>query len=143
MFQYNVQHDCRQARCVASGKRAAVQERVQTELSEPDSFIEHTPLDRFLINTHAFHNAHLIREALPRDLTIPIAYSADRVADHSSIATKLWEIQSGRRLNAAEKKKAAAELKKATEGDDTTAAAGSGAKKRRRADVTIGENTGS
>ena len=142
MLQYNVQHNCQQAWCIASGKWAAVQEHVQTQLSEPDSFIERAPLDHFLINTHTFHNAHLIREALPRDLTIPIAYSADRVADHFSIATKLREIQGGRRLNAAEKKKAAAELKKATEGDET-AAAGSGGKKRRRADVTIGKNTGS
>src|SRR5437016_1933428 len=97
MFQYNVQHDCRQAQCVASGKRAIVWERVQTEVSEPDSFIEHNPLDRFLINTHAFHNAHLIRAVLPRDLTIPIAYSADRIAHHSSIATKLQEVQDGKR----------------------------------------------
>ena len=69
-------------------------------------------------------------------------YSADCIADHFSIATKLREIQGGRRLNAAEKKKAAAELNKATEGNEM-AAAGSGGKKRRQADVTIGENTGS
>ncbi|KAF8812911.1 hypothetical protein BYT27DRAFT_7085840, partial [Phlegmacium glaucopus] len=86
------QHDCQQVKCVASGKRAIIQERVQSEVSKPNSFIEHKPLDRSLINTHTFHNAHLIRAALPQDLTIPIAYSEDRVAHHASIATKLREI---------------------------------------------------
>ena len=93
MFLYNVQHDCRQAKCTASGKRAVIQERVQTELGETESVIEHKPLDRFLINTHAFHNAHLIQAILPRDLTIPVAYSADRVAHHFSIFTNLHDIQ--------------------------------------------------
>jgi len=140
MFQYNVQHDCRQAKCTASGKRAVIQERVQTELSE--SVIEHKPLDRFLINTHAFHNAHLIRAILPRDLTIPVAYSADRVAHHFSIATNLREIQDGKRQNAAEKKRAAADLKKAAEASEA-AATGVTGKKRRREDVIAGEKAGS
>ncbi|KAF8801056.1 hypothetical protein BYT27DRAFT_7116023, partial [Phlegmacium glaucopus] len=86
------QHDCRQVKCVASSKQAIIQERVQSEVSEPNSFIEHKPLDCSLINTHAFQNVHLIHAALPRDLTIPIAYSEDRVAHHASIATKLREI---------------------------------------------------
>ena len=139
MFQYNVQHDCREARCLASGKRATMQERVQTELSEPESFIEHNPLDRFLINTHAFHNAHLIRAILPRDLTIPIAYSADRVGHHYSIATKLRDIQDGKRHKAAEKKKATAELKKVAEGTEAVAV-GTAGKKRRRGDGITAEN---
>jgi hypothetical protein len=137
MFEYNVQHDCRQAKCIASGKRAVMQERVQTELSEPESVIEHKPLDRFLINTHAFHNAHLIRAVLPRDLTIPVAYSADRVAHHSSIATKLREIQDGKRQKTAEKKKATADrdLKKVAEGSEAAGLGmGSAGKKRRRED---------
>jgi hypothetical protein len=54
MFQYNVQHDCWQAKCVASGKQAVIQEHVQSEVSESSCFIKHKPLDRFLINTHAF-----------------------------------------------------------------------------------------
>ena len=132
MFQYNVQHDCRQAKCIASGKRAVMQER---ELSKTESVIEHKPLDLFLINTHAFHNAHLIRAVLPRDLTIPIAYSADRVAHHFSIATKLREIQDGKRQTLAEKKKAAADLKKVAEGSGV-AGLGNAGKKRRREDNT-------
>jgi hypothetical protein len=135
MFQYNVQHDCRLAKCIASGKRAVMQERVQTELSKTESVIEHKPLDVFLINTHAFHNAHLIRAVLPRDLTIPVAYSADRAAHHFSIATKLREIQDGKRQLTAEKKKATADLKKVAEGSGA-APMGSAGKKRRREDDT-------
>ena len=64
MFQYNVQHNCRQAKCVASGKQAIIQEHVQSKVRKPNCFIEHKTLDCFLINTHAFHNAHLIHAAL-------------------------------------------------------------------------------
>ena len=96
MFQYNVQHDCWQAKCVASGKQAIIQEHVQSKVGKPNCFIEHKPLALFLINTHAFHNAHLICAALPQNLTIPIAYLEDCVAHHASIATKLWEIQCGK-----------------------------------------------
>ena len=92
MFQYNVQHNCQQAECVASGKQAIIQECVQSEVNKPNCFIKHKPLDCFLINTHAFHNAHLICAALPQNLTIPITYSEDHVAHHASIATKLQEI---------------------------------------------------
>ena len=80
-------------------------------------FIEHKPVDRFLINTHAFHNAHLIRAqaVLPSELTVPIAYSADHRGDHLSVATKLREVRDGRREKAAEKKRANAGLRKAGE----------------------------
>jgi hypothetical protein len=76
IFKYNVQHDCHQAGCIASGTQAVVQERVESRVMK--TFIEHKPLDSFVINTHAFHNAHLIRSILPRDLTAPIPYAADR-----------------------------------------------------------------
>jgi hypothetical protein len=67
LFEYNVQHDCHQAGCIASGTQAVVQERVESRVME--TFIEHKPLDSFMINMHTFHNAHLIRFILPRDLT--------------------------------------------------------------------------
>jgi hypothetical protein len=63
LFEYNVQHDCHQAGCAASGKWAVLQEHVESGITE--MFIEHKPSDIFLINTHAFHNAHLIRAILP------------------------------------------------------------------------------
>ena len=87
LFKYNVQHDCRQVGCIASGTQAVVQERVESQMME--TFIEHKPLDSFLINMHAFHNAHLIRSILPRDLTALIPYTADHQSHHNQIAQKL------------------------------------------------------
>lgn len=139
MFQYNVQHNCREAQCAASGQRAILQEQVQTELSE--SFIEHKPLDRFLINMHAFHNAHLIRAVLPRNLTSPIAYSTDHREDHFSAATKLREAQNGKQQKAAEKKKAIAELKKAATGNAVVASGSTGNKRRREEDTITNEGS--
>ena len=43
-----------------------------------EAFVEHKPIDVFLINTYAFHNAHLIWAILPQDLTSPLPYAADR-----------------------------------------------------------------
>jgi len=45
----------------------ASQERVSSGATE--YFIEHKPVDCFIINVHALHNAHLVHRALPRDLT--------------------------------------------------------------------------
>jgi hypothetical protein len=87
-----------------------MQER--TESGKTEAIIEHRPIDSFLINTHAFHNAHLIRAVLPRDLTCPIPYTVDRVAHHRTLALALRVSQDGKRattaLKAAEKRKAAA-----------------------------------
>jgi hypothetical protein len=77
-----------------------------------EAFIEHKPLDIFLINTHAFHNAHLIRAILPRALTAPIPYIVDRRTHHDQIAQKMRVTQESKRaataLKAAERRKAKA-----------------------------------
>ncbi|KAJ7162515.1 hypothetical protein C8R46DRAFT_1283536, partial [Mycena filopes] len=62
-FKFNAQHDCTSAKCEASGQRLRMQERVESEQTE--QFIIHKPLDRFFVNTHAFHNSHLLRATLP------------------------------------------------------------------------------
>ncbi|KAJ7454647.1 hypothetical protein B0H11DRAFT_1926478 [Mycena galericulata] len=54
-FIFNVQHDCYTAGCTASGTRPKMQERVASLVTE--SFVEHQPLEAFVINTTAFHNA--------------------------------------------------------------------------------------
>ena len=56
------------------GKKSFQVIKYLLNISKTESVIEHKPLDRYLINMHAFHNAHLIRAVLPQDLTIPIAY---------------------------------------------------------------------
>ncbi|KAF8918451.1 hypothetical protein CPB85DRAFT_1200830, partial [Mucidula mucida] len=79
-FKFNVQHNCTTAKCTASGVRKRKQERQDSEVTE--NFIEHQPLDRYFINTHAFHNAHLVRATLPRSLTVPLPIVDDRKAFH-------------------------------------------------------------
>ncbi|KAF7308303.1 hypothetical protein HMN09_00678300 [Mycena chlorophos] len=62
-FNFNVQHDCRAAKCTASGTRTVMQERVESQKTE--NFIEHRPVKRYILNMHSFHNPHLIRATLP------------------------------------------------------------------------------
>jgi hypothetical protein len=61
-----------------------MQERVESDNTE--SFIVHLPLDRFIINSHAFHNAHLLRATLPRDLLAPIPLFEDGKVKHAEFA---------------------------------------------------------
>ena len=94
-FEFNVQHDCRLAKCSATGTRPQVQERTDSEAME--QFIVHEPIDRYLINTHSFHNADLLREALPRSLVAPQPIFNDREAKHHELAALLRVSQSKRR----------------------------------------------
>ena len=76
-----------------------------------EAFIEHKPGDQYIINTHALHNAHLIRSLLPRHLTVPIPLFEDREKKHHELAAELHAIKYGRRKAAQEKRDA----KKASE----------------------------
>ncbi|THU94330.1 hypothetical protein K435DRAFT_820025 [Dendrothele bispora CBS 962.96] len=84
LFIQNVQHDCRSAKCAATGVRSRQQERKTSDQTE--NFIEHKSGDRFLINLNAFHNAHLIRRTLPRELTAPVPLFSDREQQHKKNA---------------------------------------------------------
>ncbi|KAJ7869452.1 hypothetical protein B0H14DRAFT_2258101, partial [Mycena olivaceomarginata] len=86
-FKVNVQHDCYRAKCEATGERLRKQERVESDQIE--NFIVHEPLDRFIINSHAFHNAHLLRAILPRDLLAPIPLFPQRREKHDEFAATL------------------------------------------------------
>ncbi|KAJ7021780.1 hypothetical protein C8F04DRAFT_879515, partial [Mycena alexandri] len=83
------------------GQRRRMQERVESDLF--NIFIIHEPLDQFIINTHAFHNAHLLRQVLPRALTTPIPLFVDREAKHCELATTLRETKDNRRKHLKEK----------------------------------------
>lgn len=140
LFEYNTQHDCRLAGCSATGKRPIVQEWVQSNITE--TYIEHKPLDIFLINTHAFHNAHLIRAILPRDLIAPLPYLVDQQSLHDEVAEKLRTTQNSKRAavaaKATEKKKAAATAAESKERSvDNDNSAGSGHQKRQWVDNDI------
>ncbi|KAH9920950.1 uncharacterized protein B0H18DRAFT_1213221 [Fomitopsis serialis] len=106
-FKYNVQHDCANGRCSPSGARPRMQERRATTIME--DFIEHGELDHWIINTLSFHNAHLIRDMLPRSLWAPIALHEDREVKHIEFATALREQRHTKRAA----QKAKAEAKKA------------------------------
>jgi len=101
LFSYNVQHDCRLDKCTTSGNRGVMQEWILSEKTK--AYIEHKPVDRYLVNTHAFHNVHLIRATLPRHLTIPIPYAEDRQAHHIQIAAKLQVSQEAKWIQTARK----------------------------------------
>lgn len=108
-FLYNVQHDCPLSNCIASGKQPLMQERVESGLFK--TYIEHQPTNRFVINTHAFHNAHLLRITVPRSLIAPILLHQNREAKHVEIAGSLRTMQDGKRtatkIRAAQKKQEA------------------------------------
>ncbi|KAJ7792158.1 hypothetical protein B0H14DRAFT_3160454 [Mycena olivaceomarginata] len=103
-FQYNAQHDCNHAKCEATGERPRMQERVDSGLV--DKFIIHKPTERFIMNTHGFHNAHLLRQVLPRSLIQPIPLFADREAKHFELAETLRGIKSLKRKRMQEKREA-------------------------------------
>ncbi|PPQ93847.1 hypothetical protein CVT25_013556 [Psilocybe cyanescens] len=94
-FLYNVQHDCPLSKCTASGKQPVMQERVESGLIQ--ACIKHKPIERFVVNTHAFHNAHLLRAALPRSLSSPTPLYLDRPAKHSELAEQLRLVQDAKR----------------------------------------------
>jgi len=93
-----------------------------------EAFVEHEFLPCFLINIHSFHNVHLLRSVLLHNLTAPIAYSANRHADHNVYASQLHGTQETKQKKTAEKRKMteAAKKEKCAEG---------GPSKRTRLDV--------
>ncbi|KAJ7932028.1 hypothetical protein B0H13DRAFT_1532464, partial [Mycena leptocephala] len=64
-----------------------IQERVESDITENP--IVHAPLDRFIINSHVFHNAHLLRATLPRDLWASTPLFEDRKVQHDDFAANL------------------------------------------------------
>ncbi|KDQ05921.1 hypothetical protein BOTBODRAFT_182090 [Botryobasidium botryosum FD-172 SS1] len=109
LFAYNVQHDCCEAQCAATGSRPVIQERLETAIMEP--FWEHKDDDHFVLNMHALHNANLIRETLPRSLTAPKHYLADRLKSHTESSATLSRDRDARRAKTTKKREATAKKK--------------------------------
>ncbi|KAJ7133713.1 hypothetical protein C8R43DRAFT_895024 [Mycena crocata] len=107
-FLINVQHDCRASGCDASGVTRQLQERQESERIIHS--IVHKDDTRFIVNTHAFHNANLLRKALPVALTKPRPLFADRRRRHDELAVALAVTQKAKR--AATQEKAAATREK-------------------------------
>ncbi|KAJ7049000.1 hypothetical protein C8F01DRAFT_1355847 [Mycena amicta] len=99
-FNFNAQHDCYTGKCAATATRQIRHERQNTELTE--AVIAHVGPDVFLINNTGFHNTHLLRRVLPRDLTRPIPLyldSAERERFHHRQAATLREELGRKRKN--------------------------------------------
>jgi len=86
----------------------------------------HSPHDKFFINLHALHNAWRLREVLPRNITEPVPYVANREEFHHEMARKLQKTNPQKRVKAKEKakdtreqKKRAIELVEASEGEQS------------------------
>lgn len=107
-----------------------MQERVESGLFK--AYIEHQPTNRYVINTHAFHNAHLLRTTLPRSLIAPILLHQHREAKHIEIAGSLRTVQDGKRT--ATKVRAAQKRQEAIENAEN---AGTRPKKRSRLESDI------
>lgn len=84
---FNVQHDCHAAGCNASGISKQIQER--QESNKLVASIVHKENTRFVINTHGFHNASLLRKFLPRVLTVPRPLYPDQHGHHTEIAAEV------------------------------------------------------
>jgi len=68
-----------------------MQERIESGLMK--SYIEHQALKHFVINTHAFHNAHLLHATLLCSLVVPIPLHQDQQVKHIEIAGRLRATQ--------------------------------------------------
>lgn len=84
LFIVNVQHDCITCKCTASGTRVVQQERQDSEVRV--AAWAHTAVQRYVLNTHAIHNALQLRELLPRTLTYPTAIWTDREKELAACA---------------------------------------------------------
>ncbi|KAF8183515.1 hypothetical protein K438DRAFT_2163867, partial [Mycena galopus ATCC 62051] len=102
-FDFNNQHDCSSAKCEATAVRALMQERVESDKTE--HFIVHAPLDQFIVNINSFHNPHLVRATISRELWAPVPLFENRRAEHDEFSAQL---RATRATKAAKRKEASA-----------------------------------
>ncbi|KAJ7827689.1 hypothetical protein B0H14DRAFT_3144540 [Mycena olivaceomarginata] len=98
LFKFNAQHDCHHFSCPLADSPGPQQERSESKLTR--KVRAHKDESRFLLNTHALHNAHLVRETLPRSLTAPKPCFVDRRAKHSEFAAALQAVGPEKRAQA-------------------------------------------
>ena len=80
-----------------------VQERQQTAIEQ--AVLKHEESDHFVVNTHAMHNAHLVRSALDPELIRPRPLHGDRFAYHRARGRVMQEEQHAKRAQTAAKTK--------------------------------------
>ena len=96
--------------CLPTAMQRQVQEHQETEQTVKS--ICHEDDKHFVVNTHALHNATLLRKFLPRNLTALKPLYNDCEAKHHEIAAKLRVTQAEKRTCTAAKQKATQDAKK-------------------------------
>ncbi|KAJ7458804.1 hypothetical protein B0H11DRAFT_1669552, partial [Mycena galericulata] len=86
LFKFNAQHDCQRHKCKYVENPETIRQGRAVTAANQLPLALHTVDDDYFLNMHAMHNAHLIRETLPRALTAPQPYLADRLAKHKELA---------------------------------------------------------
>ncbi|KZV84010.1 hypothetical protein EXIGLDRAFT_807538 [Exidia glandulosa HHB12029] len=104
-FVFNVQHDCNSGTCQAAVTDADVRQEREAVMKRLLT-VTHDDNGRYIINTHALHNAHLLRRTLPRHLTVPqrVHADADRLAFHITVAAALRVVQGDARIKKKQKR---------------------------------------
>ncbi|THV03142.1 hypothetical protein K435DRAFT_652024 [Dendrothele bispora CBS 962.96] len=95
LFRLSAQHDCRMTGCKPTRARVVRQERKATSRRVMD--LTHADDDRFVINTHALHNASRLQNFLPRHLVEPKPLHQDQQAFHEGVAKSYRESQAKKR----------------------------------------------
>ncbi|CAK5279025.1 unnamed protein product [Mycena citricolor] len=89
LLKFNAQHNCRNLSCAIETRPDPDQQTGSRKV------LVHKETSRFLINMHALHNVHLLREMLPRHLTMPERYYTEieaRIAAQDEAAAVLQKI---------------------------------------------------
>ncbi len=113
LFDFNAQHDCVFSQCEIGDSDIYIrQERLETDVRQ--KHLAHSNDARYLLNMHALHNAHLIRDTLPRTLVAPIPYKPPtiRAQFHRDMAASLQVSGPEKRANTQAKAKETRERKK-------------------------------
>ncbi|KAJ7766435.1 hypothetical protein B0H14DRAFT_2402970, partial [Mycena olivaceomarginata] len=115
LFKFNAQHDCQYSGCRLMDARGPQQERSESLLTVKT--VIHSDDLRFLLNMHALHNGHLIREILPAHLTELQPCFPDRRAKHFEFAAALRKVGPAKRAEANAKGQATKAKKKQEKAD--------------------------
>ncbi|KAK7040964.1 hypothetical protein R3P38DRAFT_3452826 [Favolaschia claudopus] len=102
LFCFNAQHDCYTLKCpIVAGAEPVIHERISTRQTQ--AAVQHIGTEAYIINLHALHNANLLRDTLPRNLTAPVPLYPDRDAKRDEYAAILRVSGPAKRAAAAKK----------------------------------------
>lgn len=89
------------SRCDATQDVARIQKRQET--TQTVKVVLHNDNTQFILNTHALHNAALLRKFLPRYLTVPRPLYPDRQKWHDELGAVLTVTQAEKKAETVRK----------------------------------------